>query len=250
MYLAIALEPTNDTAFTLASVSRQSTASLAPCTRFRTPGGKPASCASSTMRTAVRGTLSEGLRMKVLPQAMAMGNIHMGTMKGKLKGVMPTQTPMALRVDQPSTSRPTRSTVSPIIKVGAPQANSTHSIPRSNEPRASSMVLPFSSMIRSTNSCACSSSNWRYLNRILQRWMTGVLLQEGNASCAACTAAEISSAVLRGISATGSPVAGLYCMSLGPCEMTPFPLINSGQDLRSTAVVLVDMGASNLERNL
>jgi len=41
----------------------------------------PASCANSTMRTAVRGTLSEGFRMNVLPQAIAMGNIHNGTMK-------------------------------------------------------------------------------------------------------------------------------------------------------------------------
>src|SRR6185312_4285725 len=242
MYLAIALEPTNDTAFTRASVSRQSTASFAPCTRFSTPGGRPASCASSTMRTAVRGTLSEGLSTKVLPQAIAIGNIHMGTMKGKLNGVMPTHTPIGLRVDQPSTSRPTRSTVSPIINVGAPQANSTHSMPRSNEPRDSSKVLPFSSMIRSTNSCACCSSSSRYLKRILQRWMTGVLLHAENALCAASTAAAISSGVLRGTSATASPVAGLYCTSFGPRETTDFPLINNGQDFRSTADVVVDMG--------
>ena len=38
---------------------------------------------------------------------------------------------------------------------------------------------------------------------------TGVLLQAGNALCAASMAAEISSAEQRGISATASPVAGL-----------------------------------------
>src|ERR1051326_5169005 len=150
MYLATALEPTNDTARTRGSVSNASTVDCAPCTRFSTPGGIPASCASSTMRTAVRGTLSEGLRTNVLPHAIAMGNIHRGTIIGKLKAVMPTQTPTGYRVDQLSTAVPTRSTVSPIINVGAPQANSMHSIPRSNDPCASSLVLPFSSVISLT----------------------------------------------------------------------------------------------------
>src|SRR5436305_14275685 len=116
MYLATTLEPTNDTARTRGSFSSWSTVLFAPCTRFNTPGGNPASCASSTMRAAVRGTLSEGFKIKVLPQAMAKGNIHSGTIMGKLKGVMPTQTPTGYRVDQLSTDVPTRSTVSPIIK--------------------------------------------------------------------------------------------------------------------------------------
>src|ERR1700674_2829435 len=133
MYFATALDPTNETAFTRGSVSRWSTVSFAPCTRFNTPGGRPASCASSTIRAAVRGTLSDGFRTKVFPQAIAMGNIQSGTMKGKLNGVMPTQTPTGYRVDQLSTEVPTRSTVSPIINVGAPQANSMHSMPRSND---------------------------------------------------------------------------------------------------------------------
>jgi hypothetical protein len=39
------------------------------------------------------GIFSEGLRMKVLPQATATGNIQSGTMAGKLKGVIPAHTP-------------------------------------------------------------------------------------------------------------------------------------------------------------
>lgn len=35
----------------------------------------------------------DGLRMKQLPQASATGNIHSGTMAGKLNGVMPATTP-------------------------------------------------------------------------------------------------------------------------------------------------------------
>ena len=36
--------------------------------------------------------------MNVLPQTMAMGNIHSGHMAGKLKGVMPAHTPMGWRI--------------------------------------------------------------------------------------------------------------------------------------------------------
>ncbi len=44
------------------------------------------------------GTFSDGFNTKVLPQAMANGYIHIGTMAGKLKGVMPAQTPMGWRM--------------------------------------------------------------------------------------------------------------------------------------------------------
>ena len=45
------------------------------------------------------GSFSEGLRMKVLPQAMATPNIHIGIMAGKLNGVMPATTPSGLRME-------------------------------------------------------------------------------------------------------------------------------------------------------
>ncbi len=35
------------------------------------------------------GSFSDGLRMNVLPHAMALENIHIGTIAGKLNGVMP-----------------------------------------------------------------------------------------------------------------------------------------------------------------
>ena len=40
----------------------------------------------------------------MLPQAMATGNIHIGTMAGKLNGVMPATTPSGSRNDHESTS--------------------------------------------------------------------------------------------------------------------------------------------------
>ena len=39
------------------------------------------------------GSRSEGLSIKVFPQTMANGNIHIGTIAGKLKGVIPATTP-------------------------------------------------------------------------------------------------------------------------------------------------------------
>ena len=51
------------------------------------------------MRSEADGTFSEGLRMKVLPQAIAIGNIHSGTITGKLNGVMPAQTPNGWRTE-------------------------------------------------------------------------------------------------------------------------------------------------------
>ena len=41
--------------------------------------------------------------MKVLPQAMALANIHIGTMDGKLNGVMPATTPKGWRMLYTST---------------------------------------------------------------------------------------------------------------------------------------------------
>src|SRR2546422_1943134 len=72
-----------------------------------TPSGSPACLKSSAMRTDAEGTFSEGLRMNVLPQAIASGNIHSGTITGKLNGVMPAQTPTGWRSVCVSTCVPT-----------------------------------------------------------------------------------------------------------------------------------------------
>ena len=49
------------------------------------------------MSMAADGSFSEGFRMNVLPQAMALPNIHIGTMAGKLNGVIPATTPSGWR---------------------------------------------------------------------------------------------------------------------------------------------------------
>ena len=47
---------------------------------------------------------------------MAIGNIHIGTIAGKLKGVIPAQTPNGCLIDQLSTLVPTFSVNSPFNK--------------------------------------------------------------------------------------------------------------------------------------
>src|SRR4051794_17272760 len=118
MYSAIGVEPTKLTDATRGSVSSASTATLSPCTTLNTPSGKPASrnrCASILL---VEGSRSEGFNTNVLPHAIAIGNIHIGTIAGKLNGVMPAHTPSGCRTDQLSIPVPTCSVYSPFSSCG------------------------------------------------------------------------------------------------------------------------------------
>src|SRR5438445_10512805 len=92
MYFAIGVEPTKEMALTFGWVNNALTHSRPPWTRFRTPLGKPACSSNLAIWMAVNGTFSLGLRTKVLPQTSATGYIQRGTIAGKLKGEMPTQT--------------------------------------------------------------------------------------------------------------------------------------------------------------
>ena len=56
------------------------------------------------MKLETLGSRSDGLRTNVLPVAMAIGCIHIGTMIGKLNGVIPAQTPSGCRNECRSTS--------------------------------------------------------------------------------------------------------------------------------------------------
>ncbi len=97
MYFAIGVDPTNDTAATSGCSSSPSTASLSPCSTLKTPSGSPASRHSSARIKEADGSRSLGLSTNVFPHAMATGNIHIGTIAGKLNGVIPTQTPSGSR---------------------------------------------------------------------------------------------------------------------------------------------------------
>ncbi|VEE49472.1 Uncharacterised protein [Pseudomonas fluorescens] len=212
-------------AFTSGAWSRPSTASLSPCTTFSTPFGRPASWNSSAISRVELGSRSEGLRMKVLPQAMASGYIHSGTIAGKLNGVIPATTPIGWKSLQASMFGPTLRLYSPLRISGAAQAYSTFSMPRLSSPAASSRVLPCSSLISlEIRASFCSSS-------CLKRYSTcarlagGVLRQAGKAALAASMA---FCRVLPSASGTlwmASPVEGLKTSALRPLSATISPLI-------------------------
>ena len=174
MYWAIGVDPTKLIAGICGCARIASTATLSPLTTFKTPSGSPASDASSAKRNAQDGSFSEGFRMNVLPQAMAIGYIHIGTMAGKLNGVIPAQTPIGCRVVQASIPRPTCSVYSPFNNCGIPQAYSTTSRPRVSEPCASDNTLPCSAVMIAASSSAFSSINALYLNIIRARESGGV----------------------------------------------------------------------------
>ena len=72
---------------------------MSPCTTLNTPSGSPASASSSASLIEADGSFSDGLSTNVLPAAIAIGNIHIGTMAGKLNGVMPATTPSGWRIE-------------------------------------------------------------------------------------------------------------------------------------------------------
>ncbi len=97
------VEPTNDTALTSGWLTRPSTATLSPWTTLKTPEGSPASAHSSAIQLAAEGSFSLGLRITVLPVAMARGKNQHGTMAGKLNGLMMATTPSGCRIEKTST---------------------------------------------------------------------------------------------------------------------------------------------------
>ena len=103
-----------------------------------------ARAARASSSDARRIALATASARSVLPQAIAIGNIHIGTIAGKLNGVMPAHTPSGWRSDQLSMPVPTWSVNSPFSSCGMPQANSTTSMPRVTSPCASRSTLPCS----------------------------------------------------------------------------------------------------------
>src|SRR3989304_2354733 len=209
MVPAIGVEPTNDTAAIPGWARIASTACLSPCTTLNTPSGSPASLNSSAMRTEAEGSFSEGLSTKLLPQAIATGNIHSGTITGKLNGGMPAHTPSGWRSECVSTWVPTFSECSPLSRCGMPQANSTTSMPRCTEPSASGSVLPCSS-VTILASCfwfACSSCRNFCITRA--RRSGGVSRQPGYAAAAAFTAASTARGTQHATRPAGCPRPGV-----------------------------------------
>ena len=206
MYFAIGVEPTKDTAWMPGWCRIASTASLSPCTTLKTPSGSPASFSSSAIMMPADGSFSDGLRMKVFPHTSASGNIHIGTIAGKLNGVIPAQTPTGSSREYASTPRPTDSECEPFSRCGAPAANSTTSMPRWTSPMASRNTLPCSSLITVASAFWSRSISSRNRVMIRARRSGGRARQAGNAAVAAATAASMSRASANGTDRTTRPL--------------------------------------------
>ena len=112
--------------------------------------------------------------MNVLPQAMALANIHIGTMAGKLNGVMPATTPSGWRIWYTSIPVLTCSEKPPLSRCGMPVANSRFSRPRATSPSASVRTLPCSRVRCAAISSRCCSTRLRIRNMIsVRRLMRG-----------------------------------------------------------------------------
>ena len=143
-----------------------------------------------------------------MPQAIATGCIHIGTIAGKLNGVIPAQTPSGWRKDQASTVVETWSEYSPFSSCGMPQANSTTSSPRETSPFASSSTLPCSEETIRASSSTFAFSSSRKANMTLARRLSEASDHSAKASRAAATAASTSAGSASTTSAWCSPVAG------------------------------------------
>ena len=141
-------------------MSSASTAVLSPCRTLKTPSGRPASFQSAAIQLAALGSFSLGFSTTVLPAAMAMGKNHIGTIAGKLKGLMIPTTPSGTRLECTSTPVDASSLWPPLSRWEMPQANSTTSRPREISPIASECTLPCSAvMIAASSSLRLLSSS-------------------------------------------------------------------------------------------
>src|SRR3954452_25244938 len=187
--------------------SSRSTATLSPCTTLKTPSGSPASFHSSAIHNAAEGSCSLGFRTTVLPVAMAMGKNHIGTIAGKLNGLMIATGPSGWRTECTSTPVEAFSVNPPRTSEGTPQANSTTSWPRETSPRASSRTLPCSAVISAASSGLRALSSSRKRNSTAVRLVSEVSRQPGKAAAAAPTAASTSSTEASATSPVTWPVA-------------------------------------------
>ena len=75
-----------------------STATLSPWTTLKTPSGTPASCEQLGEEERGRRVLLGRLEDERVAAGDGVANIHIGTMAGKLNGVMPATTPSGWRI--------------------------------------------------------------------------------------------------------------------------------------------------------
>ena len=202
-----------------------STASLSPLTTLSTPSGRPASLNACAIHSAAEGSRSLGLRMTVLPHAIAVVTIHSGTMAGKLNGVMHATMPTGWRTEWTSTPEETCSENSPLRWCMRPAQYSTFSRPRTTSPAASETTLPCSAVMMRASSSLFAVTISRSLNMTAARFVRPVARQAGRAARAASTACSRSLTLASATRPLTSPVAGLNTSCSRPVPATSPPLI-------------------------
>ena len=98
--------------------SRSPTVRPAPTTAFSTPSGMPASSASRSSSSAVRGVSPAGFRTTVLPAASAGPSFHDVMAMGKFQGTISATTPSGSR--KVMSTPPATGIVLPSSRSGAP----------------------------------------------------------------------------------------------------------------------------------
>ena len=98
MWRPTSVDPVNDTFRTLGCVTNASpTTEPLPGKTCRAPGGKPASVASSAMRSAVNGDRLAGFNTTTFPAANAGAAFHAAIGSGKFQGTIAATTPIGCR---------------------------------------------------------------------------------------------------------------------------------------------------------
>ncbi len=122
------------------------------------------------MSSDADGSRSLGFRTNAFPHAIATGNIHIGTIAGKLNGVIPATTPSGWRIEWTSVPVDTDSEYPPFSRCGIPHANSTTSWPAPDlAERVATATLPCSALIAAASSSLRRSSASRNAKRIRTR---------------------------------------------------------------------------------
>src|SRR6266850_7020707 len=100
-----------------------------PKTRFRTPGGSPASSKILVKCQAISGVSPAGLNTAVLPATRAGMSFQEGIAKGKFHGVITPATPTGTRADIAHLLGISLGVVTPYIRRPSPAARYAMSMP-------------------------------------------------------------------------------------------------------------------------
>ena len=179
-----------------------------PVTTLKTPGGTPASAASSASAKAVSGVCSAGLTTMVHPAASAGAALRVIMAAGKFQGVMAAQTPTGsfrttMRPDACGAMK-----TSPLTRLASSANHSMKEPAYATSPLASASGLPSSRTISRARCSVLAATSSAQARRTADRSLPDRLRQAGSARCAASMASRTCPRLIAGTVATTSPVAG------------------------------------------